>query len=211
VSCALSAIFSYTYRAGLSLQDPELANLALVVGFIFLVARATHHTAVYLSNSLLRQHATALQLKNRALKRLLTNLLEFQVSMIAVVSYLLSPIASLVIFSGQTPMYAAAVARALTRRDHFEAALGLLRDHGAVVSVRTARPREGVSLRDGDYGGAVPRERVVFTQTPQAYRREILLETFRQAEPLGWRRTVRRLWLPRRASGCAFSRARRRI
>jgi 2-C-methyl-D-erythritol 4-phosphate cytidylyltransferase len=79
------------------------------------------------------------------------------------------------------------VARPLTRRDHIEAALGLVRDHGAVVSVRTIKPRDGVSLRDGNYyGEAVPRERVILTQTPQAYRREILLEAFRQAESQGW-------------------------
>jgi 2-C-methyl-D-erythritol 4-phosphate cytidylyltransferase len=79
------------------------------------------------------------------------------------------------------------VARPLTRRDHLEAALDLGRDHGAVVSVRTPRPRDGVSLRDGDYyGEALPREQVILTQAPQVYRREILLEAFRQAEQQGW-------------------------
>jgi 2-C-methyl-D-erythritol 4-phosphate cytidylyltransferase len=79
------------------------------------------------------------------------------------------------------------VARPLTRRDHVEAALGLVRDHGAVVSVRTAKPRDGVALREGNYyAEALPRERVILSQTPQAYRREILLEAFRQAEAQGW-------------------------
>ena len=79
------------------------------------------------------------------------------------------------------------VARPFTLRDLFEAALDLGRDHGAAVSVRAPRPRDGVSLRDGNYyGEALPRERVILTQTPQVYRREILLETFRQAEQQGW-------------------------
>jgi len=79
------------------------------------------------------------------------------------------------------------VARPLTRINHIEAALGLVRDHGAVVSVRTANHRDGVALRDGDhYGESLPRERVILTQTPQAYRRDILLEAFRQAEAHGW-------------------------
>jgi len=79
------------------------------------------------------------------------------------------------------------VARPLTRRDHIEAALGLVRDHGAVVSVRPAKHRDGVALRDGNYyGESLPREEVILTQTPQAYRRDILLEAFRQAEAQGW-------------------------
>ncbi len=79
------------------------------------------------------------------------------------------------------------VARPLTRRDHIEAALGLVRDHGAVVSVRAAQHRDGVALREGNYyGESLPREEVILTQTPQAYRRDILLEAFRQAEAQGW-------------------------
>jgi 2-C-methyl-D-erythritol 4-phosphate cytidylyltransferase len=79
------------------------------------------------------------------------------------------------------------VARPLTRRDHLEAALDLGRDHGAVATVRAPLQRDGASLRDGNYyGEALPRERVIFTQTPQVYRREILLEAFRQAEQQGW-------------------------
>ncbi len=79
------------------------------------------------------------------------------------------------------------VARPLTPRGHFEAALGLVRDQGAVVSVRTPKPRDGVALREGNYyAEALPRERVILSQTPQAYRREILLEAFRQAEAQGW-------------------------
>ncbi len=79
------------------------------------------------------------------------------------------------------------VARPLTRRDHIEAALGLVRDHGAVVSVRPAKHRDGVALRKGNYyGESLPREEVILTQTPQAYRTDILLEAFRQAEAHGW-------------------------
>ncbi len=79
------------------------------------------------------------------------------------------------------------VARPLTRTDHIEAALRLVRDYGAVVSVRTATRRDGVALRKGNYYcESLPREQVILTQTPQAYRRDILLEAFRQAEAQGW-------------------------
>jgi 2-C-methyl-D-erythritol 4-phosphate cytidylyltransferase len=79
------------------------------------------------------------------------------------------------------------VARPLTRTGHFEAALNFVRDHGAVVSVRTAKHRDGVALREGNhYGESLPREQVILTQTPQAYRTDILLEAYRQAEVQGW-------------------------
>ena len=79
------------------------------------------------------------------------------------------------------------VARPLTHRSHIEAALELVRTHGAVVTVRPATRRDGVALREGDfYGRSLPREAVILTQTPQVYRRDILLEAFRQAEAKGW-------------------------
>lgn len=119
-SCALSAVFVFAYRAGLSLQDPELANAALVVGFLFLVARITRHTAIHLSASLFGERTTALRPKGNVLNRVLTNLLEYQVSMIAVVAYLVSPIASLVIFGAQTLICAAAVTRRIVRAMNLE-------------------------------------------------------------------------------------------
>ena len=119
-SCALSAVFVYTYRAGLSLQNPELANAALVVGFLFLVARTTRHTAIHLSGSLFGEQSTALRSKGNVLNRVLKNLLEYQVSMIAVVAYLVSPIASLVIFGAQTLICAAAVTRRIVRAMNLE-------------------------------------------------------------------------------------------
>ncbi len=114
-TCALSAVFVFAYRAGLSLQNPELANAALVVGFLFLVARITRHTAIHLSASWFGQQTTALRPKGNVLNRLLTNLLEYQVSMIAVVAYLLSPVLSLAIFGAQTLICAAAVTRRIVR------------------------------------------------------------------------------------------------
>ena len=43
------------------------------------------------------------------------------------------------------------VARPLTRTNHIEAALRLVRDYGAVVSVLPATRRDGVGVREGDY------------------------------------------------------------
>ena len=119
-SCALSAIFVFAYRAELSLQNPELANAALVVGFLFLVARITRNTAIHLSGALLSQQATALRPKRSVLNRLLTNLLEYQVSMIAVIVYLLSPVASLMMFGAQTLLCIAAVIRRIVRAMNLE-------------------------------------------------------------------------------------------
>ena len=119
-SCALSGVFVYAYRAGLSLQNPELANATLVVGFLFLVARITRHTAIHLSDSLFGEQTTALRPTGNVLNSLLTNLLEYQVSMIAVVAYLLSPMASLVMFGAQTLMCAAAVTRRIVRAMNLE-------------------------------------------------------------------------------------------
>ena len=114
-SCALSAFFVFAYRAELSLQNPGLANAAPVVGFLFLAARITRHTAIHLSGSLFGPQTTAQRSKRSILSRLLTNLLEYQVSMLAVVTYLLSPTASLAIFGAQALMCAAAVARRIVR------------------------------------------------------------------------------------------------
>jgi len=68
-----------------------------------------------------------------------------------------------------------------------EATLRLVRDYGAVVSVLPATRRDGVGVREGnDYCKSLPREQVILTQTPQAYRRDILLDAVRQAEAQGW-------------------------
>jgi phosphatidylglycerophosphate synthase len=117
-SCALGAIFVYAYRAGLSLQNPELANGALVVGFVFLLARATRHTAIHLSDSLFGRPMQPS--KGKTLNSLLTNLLEYQASMIAVVAYLVSPLACLAMFGAQTLLCAAAVTRRLVRAINLE-------------------------------------------------------------------------------------------
>jgi hypothetical protein len=68
-----------------------------------------------LSGSLFGPQTVAQRSKRGLLSRLLTNLLEYQVSMIAVVAYLLSPTASLAIFGVQALMCAAAVARRIVR------------------------------------------------------------------------------------------------
>lgn len=79
------------------------------------------------------------------------------------------------------------VARPLTPAAHIEAALAMAREHGAVVTSIRATRRDGVALADGDvYGESLPRERVIRTQTPQVYRREILLEALDQADAGGW-------------------------
>ena len=121
-SCALGAIFIYAYRAGLSQQDFGLAGTALVVGFLFLVARATRQAAIHLSDSLLGYATAAQGGKGSGLNTLLTNMLEYQASMIAALAYLVSPWACLLMFGAQALICAAAVTRRLVRAMNLEQA-----------------------------------------------------------------------------------------
>ena len=114
-SCALGAVFVYAYRAGLVLPSPDLAHAALIVGFLFLVARSTRHTAIHLSDRRLDRSASATPPKGQSLGHLMTNLLEYQASIVAMLAYLLSPAACLVLFAAQTLFCIAAVARRLVR------------------------------------------------------------------------------------------------
>ena len=114
-SCALSAIFVYAYRSGLALEDLAIANAALIVGFLFLVARATRHVAIHLSESALDPRSAASLSQGNGLTSFLTNLLEYQASMVAALAYLVSPLACLALFALQAVMCAAAVTRRLVR------------------------------------------------------------------------------------------------
>jgi len=80
------------------------------------------------------------------------------------------------------------VARPLTPAAHFEAALEAVSEHGAVVTAVYPALRDGAALVDGSrYAESLPRERVILTQTPQLYRRGILVEAMRRAEARRWR------------------------
>ncbi|MGB8273663.1 MAG: 2-C-methyl-D-erythritol 4-phosphate cytidylyltransferase [Alphaproteobacteria bacterium] len=78
------------------------------------------------------------------------------------------------------------VARPLARPDLFERVLAAGALHGAAVAALPAGTRDSLGLAEnGELVSALAREAVVFTQTPQAFRREILLEACRKAREQG--------------------------
>ena len=80
------------------------------------------------------------------------------------------------------------VARPLAPPSLFRAVLAAAKRHGAATPVLAASDRDALAFREGDVLGApLPRDRVVRTQTPQAYRREILVDAFDRAARHGWR------------------------
>lgn len=62
--------------------------------------------------------------------------------------------------------------------------------HGAAAPAVAVPTRDSLSLREGDWLGApLPRERVIGTQTPYAFRRELLLRAYRLGAQQGWQDT----------------------
>ena len=75
------------------------------------------------------------------------------------------------------------VARPLAPPALFAAVLQAAQAHGAAASYVLASPRDSVALEDGGFlVAALPRDRVVQLQTPQAFRREWLADVFRQLQ-----------------------------
>jgi len=71
--------------------------------------------------------------------------------------------------------------------DIFAAALTAASNHGGAVAFVPASRRDAVATRDGDYFNTpLVRDDVILTQTPQAFRREVLLDALRQAKEQGW-------------------------
>ena len=75
------------------------------------------------------------------------------------------------------------VARPLAPPALFAAVLQAARKDGAAAACVLASPRDSVALEDGGFlAAALPRDRVVQLQTPQAFRRERLADVFRQLQ-----------------------------
>ena len=69
----------------------------------------------------------------------------------------------------------------------FAAALSAASTHGAAVAFLPASRRDAVALRDGGHFGAtLVRDDVILTQTPQAFRHDVLLDALGQARENGW-------------------------
>ena len=79
------------------------------------------------------------------------------------------------------------VARPLATPELFARVLAAAQEFGAACPCVPASRRDAVAITDGDsFGEALPFDRVVRTQTPQAFRREILTDALRKARENGW-------------------------
>jgi 2-C-methyl-D-erythritol 4-phosphate cytidylyltransferase len=76
------------------------------------------------------------------------------------------------------------VARPFATADHVAAVLAAGRRHGAAIGAFRPPGRDSVALAaaDGSLERGLPRERVVWTRTPAAFRRDWLLQALAQAE-----------------------------
>lgn len=62
--------------------------------------------------------------------------------------------------------------------------------HGAAAPALPVPASDSLALRDGDWlGESLPRERVIGTQTPYAFRRELLLAAYARSQTEGWQDT----------------------
>ena len=79
------------------------------------------------------------------------------------------------------------VARPLAPPELFAAVLSAAHEFGAAAPYLPASLRDSVALKVGEFlGASLPRDDVVQTQTPQAFRREMLVEVCREATANGW-------------------------
>ena len=80
------------------------------------------------------------------------------------------------------------VARPCVTSGLFAKVLLASKEHGAATLYLPASRRDSLALRDGDsLGASLSRERVIRLQTPQAFRREILLDADRLGNEQGWK------------------------
>ena len=79
------------------------------------------------------------------------------------------------------------VARPCVTSGLFAKVLSASKEHGAATLYLPVRRRDQLALRDGDsLGASLSSEGVIRLQTPNAYRREILLDADRQGNEQGW-------------------------
>ncbi len=116
-TCALAAIFVFAYRTGLASNNASLAHAALIIGFVFLLVREARHFAVHLFQEMFSpERAPAGSSHTMATAvTLLKSLHTYQASMLAVLVYLASPIASLVIFGIQAGLLVISILRHIGR------------------------------------------------------------------------------------------------
>ncbi len=130
-TCALAAIFVFAYRAGLASNNAEFAHAALIIGFLFLLAREARHFAVHLFQEMFSQERAPLgsSLIMATAVTLLKSLHTYQVSMLAVLVYLASPIASLVIFGIQAGLLVISMLRHIGRARRLGSSISADEEH----------------------------------------------------------------------------------
>ncbi len=130
-TCGLAAIFVFAYRSGLASNNAEFAHAALIVGFLFLLARNTRHFAVLLYHEMFSTERVPLSSSHTmaAAETVLKSLHTYQVSMLAVLVYLASPIASLVIYGMQAALLTISVFRHIGRARRLESSISADEEH----------------------------------------------------------------------------------
>jgi phosphatidylglycerophosphate synthase len=130
-TCALAAIFVFAYRAGLASNNAEFAHAALIIGFLFLLAREARHFAVHLFQEMFSQEPAPLgsSVTMAIAATLLKSLLTYQASMLAVLVYLASPMASLVIYGMQAALLIISVFRHIGRARRLGSSMSADEEH----------------------------------------------------------------------------------
>ena len=108
---ALSAVFVFVYREALAQDQAALGHAALTVGFFFILARsARYHTWQMFGDT--SQKEVRLSWSP---EEILKTAMEFQVSMLGVLAFLVSPTLALLVFAGQATILALAYFRHIAR------------------------------------------------------------------------------------------------
>jgi phosphatidylglycerophosphate synthase len=124
-TCGLAAIFVFAYRSGLASNNTEFANAALVTGFIFLLIREARNFSIHLYQATFSPKRVARNLPRIAAiaTGVIKSLLTYQFSMLAVLVYLASPIASFAMFGVQTAVIFVSLVRCIGRARRLESSM----------------------------------------------------------------------------------------
>lgn len=129
-TCGLAAIFVFAYRSGLASNNTEFAHAALIIGFLFLLTREARNFSIHLYHATFsperptRNFSRTVATAVAVIKSLLT----YQFSMLAVLAYLASPVASFTLFGMQTAVLFVSLVRCIGRAWHLESSMTTERD-----------------------------------------------------------------------------------
>lgn len=98
---SFGAFFAYAYRSFMHNGHVELADYFLLVGFLFILFRASRFFVWQNFMKSLPQVYHSTRIQDSVIKSVLMNLMEHQLSLFNILVFLLCPIACLCIFAGQ--------------------------------------------------------------------------------------------------------------